>query len=168
MQPGDTLTVKVYKADGQCYRSWQCTIEEISENHLITISPPGELVEDIRGNWVGKHALRTYYWFDKPYNLIEVFGPNGEFYEIYINVASRPAWKDGGLMFYDYELDVSLVPPHAARIQDEDEFAEAAQKFGYTQAFQQEAYEIAHQAVRLANTWEVGPAPVFGEDDHVE
>jgi len=163
MQPGDKIRAEAYKADGSCYRWWETTIETISPALIVTISPAGQPTIDLkRGNWIGKHLLRAYYWFDQPYNLIEVFEPDGRLLEIYINIASRPWLKDGRLGFTDYELDVSAYPPAPALIADEDEFAEAALKYGYSSDFQREMRQVAQDCLEIANNWQAKPAPVFG------
>lgn len=161
MQVGDKIKVRIFKADGICYRWWQTIVESIAPDCMVTITPPGRLVEDIRGNWVGKSALRAYYWFDKPYNLIEVYHPDGAFSEIYINIGSPAQVRDGEICFTDHELDVSLIPPHPAQIVDQDDFAEASQKFGYSVSFQREMYAAAEIAVRVANGWQPRGMPVF-------
>jgi protein associated with RNAse G/E len=165
MKIGDKIHVEACKADGHCYRAWDTTIVELSDTRLVTASPAGQLITDAkRGNWVGQHMLRTYYWFDKPYNLIEVFETDGRLLEIYINVASPPWFRDGVLGYTDYELDVSAYPPAPAVITDADEFAAAALQYGYTQEFQHAMQRIAEQALEIANTWPAQAAPIFGED----
>jgi protein associated with RNAse G/E len=160
MQIGEKIPVKAFKADGTCYRSWSATIDEIGPDYLITLAPVGDPVTDLaRGIWNIHFALRSYYWFDKPYNLLEVFSPDGELAEIYINVASKPEIKEGILCFTDHELDVSRKPPLDAIIIDEDEFAEAIQKYNYSLDFQNEAYRIARECVEIANHWQARSFP---------
>jgi hypothetical protein len=103
--------------------------------------------------------LRSYYWFDKFYNLIEVFDTQGNLVEIYINIASPPEFEDSVMSFKDHELDVTRYPPKNAKLIDEDEFAEAAVKYQYTQEFQDRMYAAAEEALELANTWKAKPVP---------
>jgi protein associated with RNAse G/E len=120
------------------------------------------MVEDrARKSYTIEHILRSYYWFDKFYNLIEVFDTNGALVELYINMASPPEFENGMMSFKDHELDVSRFPPKAAQLIDEDEFAEAAVKYQYTQEFQDKMYSVAEEALELANTWIAKPAPIF-------
>ena len=166
MHIGDKIRVEAYKANGECYRWWQTTVETCDDSHIVTVSPVGQPTNDLkRGNWIGKHILRAYYWFDKLYNLIEVFEPDGRLLEIYINIASRPWMKDGVLCFTDYELDVSAYPPAKAVLADEDEFAEAMLKYGYSAEFQREMHRVALECLEIANNWQAGDAPVFGGED---
>lgn len=162
MKPGDKIHVRARKADGTVYRSWHTTIESVDADSIVTISPAGGMVEDrTRVSYQIKHILRSYYWFDKFYNLIEVFDTQGNLIEIYINIASPPELEDGLLSFKDHELDVSRYPPKAAELIDEDEFAEAAVKYQYTQEFQNRMYSVAEEAIELANHWKARLFPVF-------
>jgi protein associated with RNAse G/E len=65
------------------------------------------------------------------------------------------------LHFNDYELDISYRPPAPARIVDEDEFAAAAVKYGYSESFKREIYQLAEEAQKFAEAWQPGPAPEF-------
>jgi protein associated with RNAse G/E len=161
MQIGDKIKLKIFKADGKCYRQWTTVVEAIEPDCLVTITPAGRLVEDIRGNWVGSSVLRAYYWFDRPYNLIEIYHSDGMYAGIYINIGSPAEIRDGDICFTDHELDVSLVPPQPAHIIDQADFAEASQKFGYSENFQREMYAAAELAVQVANGWHPKGIPVF-------
>ena len=109
-----------------------------------------------------QHHLRSFYWFDKCYNLIEVFDTDGVLIEIYINVASPPEFEDGIMSFKDHELDVTRHPPEPAELIDEDEFAEAVITYQYSREFQAKMYAAANEALELADHWKAGPAPDFG------
>jgi protein associated with RNAse G/E len=65
------------------------------------------------------------------------------------------------MSFKDHELDVSKYPPKTAKLIDEDEFAEAALKYQYTQEFQDQMYSAAEEALELANHWQAKPSPYF-------
>ena len=134
MKIGDQIQVSACKTDGTVYRSWYAIIESLDDNSIITIAPAGSTVEhkSINGKGTIEHHLRAYYWFDKFYNLIEVFDVSGKLVEIYINVASPPEFEHGGMSFKDHELDVSRYPPRDAELIDEDEFAEAVSTYQYT------------------------------------
>ena len=162
MKIGDKIHVQACKTDGTVYRSWNTVIEFIDADSLVTISPAGSPVFNIKGeNYPIRHHYRSYYWFDKFYNLLEIFEPSGELFHIYINVASPPEFENGIMSFKDHELDVSRYPPKAAELIDEDEFAEAAVKYKYTQEFQEKMYSAAEEALELANGWKAKPVPVF-------
>lgn len=161
MKPGDKIHVRACKADGTVYRSWHTTIESVDAGSIVTISPAGSMVEDRkRVTYQTEHILRSYYWFDKFYNLIEVFDTRGNLIEIYINIAAPPEFEDGVMSFKDHELDVSKYPPNPARLIDEDEFSEAAVKYHYSQEFQKKMYAAAREALEAANHWEARPVPI--------
>ena len=89
---------------------------------------------------------------DRRYSLLEVYATGGGLAEIYVNVSS-PADIDGAqLRFTDYQPDVSRKPPHAAVLADEEEFLEAAARYGYSEESQQTCYEVAGEAIEVANS----------------
>ena len=162
MKPGDLIHVRACKTDGTVYRSWHTIIESVDADSIVTISAPGGYVFDlVRGHYFTKHILRSYYWFDKFYNLIEVFDAKGMLEQIYLNIASPPRFENEGMSFIDHELDVSKIFPDPARLVDEDEFAEAIHKYQYTEEFQQRMYLAARDAIKLADHWKAKPAPIF-------
>lgn len=165
LKVGDVISVQACKADGTIYRSWYATIEHIDTDVLVTVAPPNQPVFDLkRTQYFTVHPLRAYYWFEKHYNLIEVFETTGELLEIYINVASQPEWTNGVLKFKDHELDISKYPPKPAELIDEDEFAEAVLKYNYSTEFQDKMYAIARESLEIAENWNAKPCPVFGEN----
>lgn len=167
---GDIIPVHACKADGTTYRRWQAVIESIAEGVIVTVGEAGSPAFNADGGVFHiEHHLRAYYWFDKFYNLIEAFAPDGSLLEIYINVASPPEWDGGILRFKDHELDVTKYPPKPAQIVDEDEFAEAVVKYNYSAEFQEKMYAAARKALALADAWTARPCPVFGlKDGHAK
>ena len=160
MKIGDQIQVCARKTDGTVYRSWQATIESVTADSIVTIAPAGSSVFNIKGeDYPIRHHYRSYYWFDKFYNLIEIFETSGELFHIYINVASPPEFENGIMSFKDHELDVSMYPPKAAELIDEDEFAEATVKYQYSEEFQEKMYAAAKEALKLANNWIAKPVP---------
>lgn len=162
MKPGDQIHVRACKADGTVYRSWFATIESVTADSIVTIAPAGSSVFNIKGeDYPILHHYRAYYWFDKFYNLLEIFETSGELIHIYLNIASPPELGNGGMSFKDHELDVSKVFPGQARLVDEEEFAEAVVKYQYSQEFQEKMYTAAQEALTLAENWQARPVPVF-------
>jgi protein associated with RNAse G/E len=162
MKSGDTITVRALHADGHWYRRWRTTIESIDTACIVTVSPPNNTSEDIeRGARTLRWAIRTFYWFDKPYNLLELYSAEGVFEEVYVNVASPARWVGDELHFEDYELDISKKPGQPGEIIDEDEFEEAIVKFGYTSAFIAHCRRAAQDALILAETWQPKGAPIL-------
>lgn len=85
--------------------------------------------------------------------LPEAGQPQCRLVEIYVNINSPVEIGQQEIRFTDYELDVSREPPHGARIVDQDEFAEAAARYGYSPTFQEACYRTAREAVELADRW---------------
>ena len=154
---GEQITGQALKADGTCYRWWQTTVEEVTEEWVVTFSPPGQRVHDINhpeGGWKRTNYLRAFYWFDRFYSLIEVYSPAGELLHIYININSTPIFSPGVMATIDYELDVMYRPPEPPLLVDEDEFAEAVVKYGYSETLQEKCYAAAREGLELATTWQ--------------
>ena len=153
LKPGDRVTVNALKADGTRYRRWQATVEAVKAGLVVVVTYVGHRVEDIDGDFTSRHAIRGFYWLDRGHNLLEAYGPDGTLEQIYVNVSSPPTIEGGHIRFSDYELDVSRKVPNEAQIVDQDEFAEAAVRYGYSAAFQQACYQAAEEALALANNW---------------
>jgi predicted RNA-binding protein associated with RNAse of E/G family len=113
--------------------------------------------------WISNWGIRTFYWLDRPYNLLEVYYPNGLLHELYVHVASLPSLHGHTLAWHDYELDVIFKPdvssPSAGgrlMLVDEDEFAQAAVDYGYSPDFQAHCYAIADEAAAWLPTYRPG------------
>lgn len=153
MRIGDRVQVRAHKSDGACYRWWTATVESVTPGELTLVTPVGRLIEGIDGNLVSENALRVHYWADRWYCLLEAYTPEGKLAEIYVNINSPIEIEDLQVCFTDYELDVIRRPPGEAELVDEDEFQEAAVEYGYSEAFQRACYEVAQEALDLANRW---------------
>jgi GrpB-like predicted nucleotidyltransferase (UPF0157 family)/protein associated with RNAse G/E len=155
-QVGDRVTVRVFKSDQSLHRSWATTVERVDDEQIVTMSPPGKIVQDLsKGDWITRSAIRAYYWPNRPYNLLEVYEPTGELEEIYIHICSPVIVKGHELLYTDYELDVVQQPGEAAQIVDQDEFAEAIERYGYSPAMQAHCQQAAKEALDLAQAWVV-------------
>jgi protein associated with RNAse G/E len=150
---GDCVRVRAYKSDGACYRWWTATIEAVDADQLVLVTPAGHPIGDPGGNFVSPNALRVFYWPGKWYSLLEAYAPSGELAEIYVNISSPVEIDCLQMRFTDLELDVSRIPPGEARLEDEDEFQEAAVEYDYSEEFQRACYEVAQEALDLANGW---------------
>ena len=123
------------------------------------VTPPGHWVDGVDGGFASENALRVYYWPGRWYCLLEAYTPGGELAEIYVNINSPVEIEGSQMRFTDYELDVSRRLPGEARLEDEDEFLEAAAEYGYSEEFQRACYEVAREALDLANGWVAGGMP---------
>jgi protein associated with RNAse G/E len=90
MQIGDRAKVEACKSDGICYRWWCATVEVVEGDRVVLFAPVGHRVEDIAGAWTSENAIRTFYWLDNWYSLLEVYTPGGRLVEIFVNINSPP------------------------------------------------------------------------------
>ncbi|GAC1464347.1 MAG: hypothetical protein NVS2B16_23430 [Chloroflexota bacterium] len=158
VQAGDVIIVMALKADGQPYRRWKTVVESSGDDHIVTVSRIGDAVSGPCGGWRQRHDVRTFFWFERPYNLLEVYEDDGRLKQIYVNIASVPVLKDRTLIYTDYELDVVRRQGRPIRVVDEDEFIQAAQQFGYSHEFQKSCRRAVAEALHLVSRWRpLGP-----------
>lgn len=159
LRPGDVIETRVLKADGHLYRSWHSRIESIDERGVVACTRRGERVKGPGGGWPSKHHWRHVYWFDRPYNLTELYEPDGRLKQVYIDIASPPALAGQTLVYTDHELDVVVRGQKAPYVVDQDEFEEAAVRYGYSERFQEACWQAVDEALKLAATWSTGGSP---------
>lgn len=159
MQAGDEVTFRAYKSDGVCYRWHIAHVESIQENCVVIVGGPGRRIHQPDGGFVAQHTMRSYLWLDRPISLLELFDEEGELIELYANINSPAVVAEEEISYTDYELDVVLKPGQAATVVDEDEFEEAIVKYGYSETFQQQCYQVALDAVDLVEDWSPGTMP---------
>jgi protein associated with RNAse G/E len=163
MRPGDTIDVHACKSDGSIYRSWRAVVESADGDRVVTLSRVGDPVGGPGGGWRMKHASRNFYWFARPYNLSEVYQPDGRLKQIYIHIASPARIQDGLLSYVDLELDVVKRPGEPCCIRDEDEFSEACSQYGYSHEFQCSCRAAVDEALELIRSWRAcGPPRTSG------
>lgn len=151
-----TVTVRALRADETCYRWWTATIERAAGGLVVTRNAPGHRVEGPGGGWISRHAIRAFYWLDRPYNLLEVYRPDGSLEELYVHIAS-PATIDGHEIRYtDHELDVVRRAGEAPVVVDEDDFARAVIAYQHTPAFQAARWAAVREALQLVEQWTLG------------
>lgn len=158
MRTGDIIWVRAYKSDGSLHRWFQSRVLEVGEDCIITFTDVGNPVyTNIPGYSQPVHrqkrSIRTYYWPGRRYTLLEVYEPQGHLYELYADLASPIELAGNEIHYIDHELDVSKLAGEPPRIVDQDEFAEAAKKYGYSDEFVRDSYALAEQLVTLLATW---------------
>ena len=150
---GTQIIVQSYKLDGSLAREWPTVVEQSSDELLVGFAPRGTRCGGPRGGWEFRADTRTYYWYRRGFNLIEIYDAGGALEEIYIHIASRPELKDGVLRFTDYELDVVQRTGDIPRLVDVDEFHEVVEKLSLPAAFQAECYRLVSEALSVIETW---------------
>jgi protein associated with RNAse G/E len=163
VRPGDLIDIYALHADGAAYRWWRETVETIDDEKIVTIAPAGRDIYGPSRAWILKYAMRNVYWPARPYVLVEMYRPDGALHEVYVHVASPPTLEGHRLTYVDYELDVVLKPGGAPEVVDEDEFAEAAGRYGYTPEFQERCQRVVAEVLDLIVRWESRGMP--GGDD---
>ena len=158
MKPGDEIWVRVFKADGSTHRWWRAQIEEAGEDCIIAYAGIGNEVfhnpdRFLRPVFRQRRVIRSYYWPGRRHNLLEVYEPDGSLRELYIDIISPIRLAGNEVHFVDHELDVQMKAGDIPRIIDQDEFAEAAQQYGYTEEFVRESYNLAEQLLGLLSGW---------------
>jgi protein associated with RNAse G/E len=159
LRTGEIIQVIANKSDGQAYRRWSARVEAAMPEEVVTVTFPGNQVTGPGLLWLDKWVIRSFYWPGRPYNLLEVYWPDGAVREVYIHIASPPVIESTRLSYTDLELDVVRFPGETAQLIDEDEFAQAAQVYGYTTDFQAACYRAAQEALALAERWTPGGLP---------
>lgn len=151
------ITVRMFKHNGFCYRHHSGQLLAQTHEGIVLFSPSGTDVWDHVKPWKGRFDIYSYCWFDRWYNVLEVFDLNGDLVELYAHIASSVTFANGVVSFTDYELDVVKMAskPGPPELVDEDEFAEAAQIHGYSAALQQRCYDAAAEAMDLLTRWQV-------------
>lgn len=159
MEPGDIIWVRVFKSDGQPHRWWQARVESADDECIILYAdPPNPVYHNPqrfpRDLYVQEHIFRSFYWPGRRHNLLEVYATDGQLLELYADIISPIDVGPDEIRFIDHELDVSRLSGQEPRVVDQDEFAEAAMLYGYTDAFVSEAYNLAEQLRDLLVNWQ--------------
>lgn len=158
----ETLTVKAFHADGTCYRWWRAQQKFVNEQGAVTETKASNAIFDVKGDWTSRNHIRTFYWFDRPYNLLEVYELDGTLAELYIHIASQARSTSDELHYVDYELDVVMYPGKEPFIADEDDFQLAISMYNYSDAFQAQCREACQEALALIARWQPGVPPEEG------
>ena len=106
LRSGDDIRVVVSNIDGTPRRSWTSEIEAINQDSVHTISRIGNPVSGPKGGWAHKSNIRAFYWYSRPYNLLEMYNEAGGLTQLYVHIASPARLVNGELHYTDYELDV--------------------------------------------------------------
>lgn len=167
MNLGHTLTIQAQRASGEPYRWWQGQVAQVTPDWVVVHQPIGTVVHSATGGWQNLYAIWNIFWFDHPYNLLEVYTPDGELLELYIHIASPPRLSDGQLVYVDYELDVVRAPGDEPRVVDVDEFEAAALRYEYRAELKAACWAAVDEALDLARRWKVGSVTQAGDPkDH--
>jgi len=159
VRPGDTVWVRTYKADGRPHRWWQDQVEAVDDACVVVYSAIGSPIHHNPDRFPAaifplSHTIRSYYWPGRRHNLLEIYDADGALVELYADITSPVEIVEGEIRFTDHELDVSFLTGQAPQIVDQDEFAEAAVAFGYTDEFVRQGYELAEALLAVLAGWQ--------------
>lgn len=158
MKAGDVIWVRAFKADGSTHRWFRVLVEDVQPDCIITWTQAGNPVYLNRDRFerdagMQSHPIRAYYWPGRRHNLLEVYETDGRLRELYADIISPLEVTEGEIRFIDHELDVSQLAGEDPRIVDEDEFEEAAAKYGYSEEFVRQCHELAKQLLVVVGNW---------------
>ena len=153
MRVGDAITVVAFNLDGTRRRWWTSAVVAIDGDSVQTFSRVGNPVAGPKGGWASQADIRACYWFNRPYNLLELYDAAGALTEIYAHIASPAQSVNGELHYTDYELDVFRRAGEEPIVDDEDEFEHAVATLGLTQEFRAACYRTIDEVTALIEGW---------------
>ena len=153
LSAGDHIRVVVSNIDGTPRRSWTAEIEAMDQDSVRTITRIGNPVSGPKGGWAHKSNTRAFYWFSRPYNLLELYNEAGALTQLYVHIASPARLVDGELQYADYELDVVRRRGRAPFTIDADEFERALIGNGTAAELRTTCYRAVAEVTDLLWTW---------------
>ena len=153
MPVGDAITVVVFNLDGTRQRWWTSTVEAIDSGCVRTVSRIGNPIAGPKGGWASLADIRACYWFDRSYNLLELYDTAGALTELYVHIASPAQIVNGELHYTDYELDVVRRAGEEPIIDDEDEFEQAVATHHLAPQFRTACYRTIEEVMALIESW---------------
>jgi protein associated with RNAse G/E len=159
VKPGDTIWVRTAKADGRPHRWWPAQVESVEDDCIVVYSAIGSPIHHNPDRFPAalyhrQHTIRSYYWPGRRHNLLEIYAADGRLVELYADITSPVEVGENEIVFTDHELDVSQLAGEAPRIVDQDEFAEAAVAYGYSDEFMHQCYELAEALLEVLANWQ--------------
>jgi predicted RNA-binding protein associated with RNAse of E/G family len=168
MKPGDWIWVRVFKSGGVPYRAWRPIVESVTDDCIVVYSAPGNPLHEVTQTFALEHHFRTYFWPGRRHTLLEIYEPDGRLRELYADITGPIAVVGEEIHLTDHELDVSMMAGGEPFIVDQDEFAEAAERYGYTDEFVRESYALAEQLRDVLANWRpLGIPSLFSAEDPI-
>ncbi|MDE0222376.1 MAG: NUDIX domain-containing protein [Spirochaetaceae bacterium] len=166
MRVGDRIRVVVSNIDGTPRRSWTAEIEAVDDEGVRTLSRTGNPVAGPKGGWAHRSNTRAFYWFSRPYNLLELYDDAGALTELYVHVASPARLLGGELHYTDHELDVVRQWGTAPFTTDADELEQALIGHDSADELRAACHRAAAEVTALLGAWNPrGPfAPAASRD----
>ncbi|HIG40598.1 MAG: DUF402 domain-containing protein [bacterium] len=153
------ILVKALKSDGSIHRICEAELELRTDQGCVVWTRLGTPVSDGQKLLYEQDAdVRAFFVYSARLNLLEVYEPNCQLREIYLNVIAPMEDFDSELVYVDLELDVSKTEDRegAALIVDKDEFEEAIQLYSYGADVVSSCWSAAKLGQAIADCWEIG------------
>ena len=140
------------KYDGSPHYEFEAQLLGHRDGYVRLHVPRGTLLRSYRGEFPVRATFTALFWADRWYNVYHNHRPAGRRgIESYANVAT-PAQFDGEtLRWVDLDLDV-LTREGGVEVDDEDEFAEHRERFGYPDDVVRHALAARDELLRLAGS----------------
>ena len=117
---GDVIKIISYKHTGLLHREWEHSrVLAVSDQYIVVAHKHTRVIEGNGRSWCTEPAVAIYY-LNGWYNIIGMLRYNG--WHFYCNVASPSIYKDGKLLYIDYDLDLKVNEKFEYRILDQKEF----------------------------------------------
>lgn len=130
--PGSYVFIQSYKHDGSLHRTWcRAFVVEADEERIVAVTDRSWVIESDGRKWLTREPAVCFFYTKKWYNVISMIRHAGVFY--YCNLASPSIYDGEAIKNIDYDLDVKLYPDGGYQILDENEYAENARKWGYSE-----------------------------------
>ena len=153
LKAGDNIRVVVSNIDGTPRRSWTAEIEAMDTDSVRTITRIGNPVSGPKGGWADKSNSRAFYWFSRPYNLVEMYNAAGALTQLYVHIASPARIVDGELRYADHEVDVVRRRGRAPFTIDADELEQALAGHGAAAELRAACYRAVDEVTALLWSW---------------
>src|SRR4051794_18785174 len=123
--PAPALRVLKQRYDRSIVFAWTGRLLEQTDEYVLLAGLFNALRRDLGYVVLERGDLfLEWYYFDRWYNVFQVYGHDGQLKGWYCNIGMPPVWQDGALGYVDLALDVFVHPDGQHLVLDEDEFAE--------------------------------------------
>ena len=130
MRPIDHHTTKY---DGSLHYQFDAEIVESSENAIVIYRGTGVKVRSYRGELLSETQLVVFFYGDRYHNVVIVWNSDWTPKMHYVNIALPARWNGERVSAVDMDLDiVRKASTGEMFVDDEDEFAQHIDKFGYS------------------------------------
>jgi uncharacterized protein len=148
-----TVTILATNHDGSLHWTHPATLLRAGDGVLVTATEAGLAIARETSTFVSPYDTRGHYWPDCWFNVIRLELPGLGLYGYYCNIAT-PARFDGDIVRYtDLQLDVLVTATETGglsyRVEDQDEFEQARERYGYDDALVSRCQQAVEELVAM-------------------